>query len=201
MVMDEKARVLAKLDELGVSYELDVHEPVYTIDAMAIPGLDKKGEAVKNLFLRDAKGKRHFLVVLPGGRQGNLKAIRARLWSTALSFGSEERLMRCLRLSKGAVSPLGVLNDADRTVDVVFDWILVGAPLGVHPNDNTATVWISYEGLRKVVEHCGNTIHLLIWSERNPSNRIGGKNQDLIFGAFRVLRHDPLIHFTPEQIA
>lgn len=162
MVMDERERVLAKLDELGVSYELDVHEPVYTIDAMVALGLDKKGEVVKNLFLRDAKGKRHFLVVLPGDRQGDLKAIRARLGSTALSFGSEERLMRCLKLSKGAVSPLGVLNDADRAVEVVFDRALAGAPrLGVHPNDNTATVWISYEGLRKIVEHCGNAIHVI----------------------------------------
>ena len=106
-MMDERARVLEKLDELRVAYEMDVHEPVYTIEAMVALGLDKKGIVVKNLFLRDAKGKRHFLVVLPGDRQGDLKAIRDQLGSTALSFGSEERLMRCLKLTKGAVSPLG----------------------------------------------------------------------------------------------
>ena len=160
--MDEKTRVLETLKELGIACEMDVHEPVYTIEAMVALGLDKKGEVVKNLFLRDAKGKRHCLVVLPGDRQGDLKAIRDQLGSTALSFGSEDRLMRCLKLTKGAVSPLGVLNDADRAVEVVIDRALVGAErLGVHPNDNTATVWISYEGLRKVIDHCGNTVHLI----------------------------------------
>lgn len=160
LFMEEKARVLQKLEALGIAYAMDVHEPVYTIEAMVALGLDKKGEIVKNLFLRDAKGKRHFLVMLPGSRQGDLKAIRGQLGSTALSFGSEERLMRCLKLTQGAVSPLGVLNDADRTVEVVIDRTLVGAErLGVHPNDNTATLWLSYEGLRKVIDHCGNTVH------------------------------------------
>ena len=161
-MMDERARVLEKLDELGVAYEMDAHEPVYTIEAMVALGLDKKGIVVKNLFLRDAKGKRHFLVVLPGDRQGDLKAIRDQLGSTALSFGSEERLMRCLKLTKGAVSPLGILNDAEHAVEVVVDRALVGAErLGVHPNDNTATLWLSYDGLRKVIDHCGNTVHFI----------------------------------------
>lgn len=160
--MEEKTRVLEKLDELGIAYEVDVHEAVYTIEAMVALGLDRKGEVVKNLFLRDAKGKRHFLVVLPGGKQGDLKAIRDRLGTTALSFGSEDRLMRCLKLTKGAVSPLGVLNDAEHAVEVVIDRALEGAErLGVHPNDNTATVWISYEGLRKVIGHCGNAMHFI----------------------------------------
>ena len=160
--MEERARVLEKLDELGIAYEMDVHEPVYTIEAMVALGLDKKGEIVKNLFLRDAKGKRHFLVVLPGSRQGDLKAIRDQLGSTALSFGSEDRLMRCLKLTKGSVSPLGILNDTEHAVEVVIDQALVGAArLGVHPNDNTATLWISYEGLRKVIDRCGNTVHFI----------------------------------------
>ena len=160
--MEERARVLEKLDELGIAYEMDVHEPVYTIEAMVALGLDKKGEIVKNLFLRDAKGKRHFLVVLPGSRQGDLKAIRDQLGSTALSFGSEDRLMRYLKLTKGSVSPLGILNDTEHAVEVVIDQALVGAArLGVHPNDNTATLWISYEGLRKVIDRCGNTVHLI----------------------------------------
>lgn len=45
-------RVLEKLEELGIAYVMDVHEPVYTIEAMLALGLDKKGEIVKNLFLR-----------------------------------------------------------------------------------------------------------------------------------------------------
>ena len=98
----------------------------------------------------------------PPAPTGDLKAIRDQLGSTALSFGSEERLMRCLKLTKGAVSPLGILNDAEHAVEVVVDRALVGAErLGVHPNDNTATLWLSYDGLRKVIDHCGNTVHFI----------------------------------------
>ena len=157
-----QSAVLAKLDEMGIAYEVERHEPVYTIEAMEELGLHKRGEVVKNLFLRDAKGKRHFLVVIPGGKQADLKKIRDQLGSTALSFGSEDRLERCLKLSKGAVSPLGVLNDAEHAVEVVFDKDLIGQKkLGVHPNDNTATVWISYDDLKKLVDHCGNKVHFV----------------------------------------
>ncbi|NLL37502.1 MAG: prolyl-tRNA synthetase associated domain-containing protein [Fretibacterium sp.] len=157
-----QSAVLTRLEEMGVPFEIDRHEAVYTIEAMVELGLDKRGDIVKNLFLRDAKGKRHFLVVLPGDKQADLKAIRAQLGCTALSFGSEDRLDRCLKLSKGAVSPLGVLNDSDHAVEVVLDKDLIGKKsLGVHPNDNTATLWLTYDDLKKVIDACGNKVHFI----------------------------------------
>ncbi len=161
-ISEVQKNTLSKLDEMGISYEIDRHEAVYTIEAMVELGLDKKGEVVKNLFLRDAKGKRHFLVVLPGGKQADLKEIRDQLGTSALSFASEDRLARYLKLGKGAVSPLGVLNDSDQSVEVVFEKGLVGQKkLGIHPNDNTATVWVSWDSLKKIVDSCGNTVHFI----------------------------------------
>lgn len=64
-----------------------------------------KGSVCKNLFLRDAKGRQHFLVVLPGDRQADLGALAAALGSSKLSFASEERLMKHLGLTKGSVTP------------------------------------------------------------------------------------------------
>jgi Ala-tRNA(Pro) deacylase len=106
---------LKRLDDLKIACEIDCHEPVYTIEAMVAPGLDKKGEIVKNLFLRDAPGKRHFLVLLQKDKTADLKDIRAKLGCPALSFASEDRLARYMKLTKGAVSPHGQFSDIDVT--------------------------------------------------------------------------------------
>ena len=157
-----KEGVLEALKELGLTWEIDEHEPVYTIEEMEKLGLHKKGVIVKNLFLRDAKGKRHFLVLLPGDKHADLKSISEKLSCPRLSFASEDRLMRFLGLTKGAVTPLGVMNDAGHAVEVVVDRALTtAAKLGVHPNDNTATVWLSWNDLKRFIEHFGNTMRAI----------------------------------------
>jgi len=160
--MDKQQKVLQKLNQLNISYEITNHYAVYTTDEMEELGLTEHGNVCKNLFIRDAKGKRHFLVVLDKDKQADLKKIREQLGTTGLSFASEERLSKYLNLSKGAVSPLGVVNDEEHLVEVVFDKDLINKQkLGIHPNDNTATVWISFDDLKKLIDNNGNTIHYL----------------------------------------
>lgn len=157
--MTEREKVFARLEELGVSYEVTEHPAVFTIGEMDALGLTAKGEVCKNLFLRDAKGRRHFLVVVPGEARADLRALAEQLESSKLSFASAERLEKHLGLKQGEVTPLGVLNDADAAVEVVFDRGLERFPrLGVHPNDNTATVWLSLADILRVVEGNGNEI-------------------------------------------
>jgi Ala-tRNA(Pro) deacylase len=157
--MTERNRVLQKLDEMGVAYEMEEHPAVYTIDEMNTLGIGARGTVVKNLFLRDAHGKRHFLVILSPGKQADLKAIRAQIGSSALSFASEERLERFMKLTKGAVSPLGILNDTAQAVEIFYDEDLADKErLGVHPNDNTATVWLSFKALESIVRRNGNSM-------------------------------------------
>ncbi|MBR1672608.1 MAG: prolyl-tRNA synthetase associated domain-containing protein [Fretibacterium sp.] len=157
--MEGKEGVFAALKDMGLPYEVDEHPPVYTIDEMEALGLGKKGVIVKNLFLRDSKGKRHFLVLLPGDKHADLKSIGEQLSCPRLSFASEERLSRFLGLTKGAVTPLGVMNDTDHAVEVIVERSLTTEPkLGVHPNDNTATVWLSWNSLKKFIDHFGNTL-------------------------------------------
>ena len=152
--------MLQKLDDMKITYEFEEHPAVYTIEEMENLGISEG--VVKNLFLRDSKGTRHFLVVLPKDKQADLKSIGAQLGCSRLSFASEDRLERYMKLLKGSVSPLGILNDADKCVEVVFDKDLKGKErLGVHPNDNTATVWMSFDALYGVVERNGNTIHFI----------------------------------------
>ncbi len=157
--MDRIQSVLDRLEALGLPYELERHPAVYTMEDMEALGIQRRGHVVKNLFLRDGRGKRHFLVVLAGHKTADLRALRGELGCGQLGFASEDRLWRLLGLRKGEVTPLGVLNDAGRAVEVVFDRALIGQTrLGVDPNDNTATVWLSFSDLLKVVKQNGNAI-------------------------------------------
>lgn len=160
--MSAQEKVFEKLNELNIKYEVTNHPAVFTIEEMDDLKITEKGDVCKNLFLRDEKGKRHFLVVLDKDKKADLKNIQKQLGCTRLSFTSAERLDKYLKLQKGEVTPLGVINDENCSVEVVFDNDLIGKTrLGVHPNDNTATVWISFEDLKKVIDQNGNSIKYL----------------------------------------
>lgn len=154
-----RGEVEAWLKGKGIPFEVTEHEPVFTIEEMERLGLTKLGTVCKNLFLRDGKGTKRFLVVMREDRRADLKRLSAQLNASRLSFASAERLMKYLGLTQGAVTPLGILNDASHQVIVVLDKGLLGEKrLGIHPCENTATLWISCPDLLKVIELCGNPL-------------------------------------------
>lgn len=153
--------VLQELEKLEIKYELVKHPPVYTIEDME--NLDKstfKGaELCKNLFLRDQKGKRHFLVILCGDKQANMAKIQEQAYSTRLSFGSSERLKKYLGLEAGHVSPMGLINDDAKAVEVLLDKDLKSKEkLTFHPNTNEASILITFDDLMKFLDSRGNEI-------------------------------------------
>ncbi|MBF7097422.1 prolyl-tRNA synthetase associated domain-containing protein [Alkalibacter mobilis] len=155
-------KVIKYLESLNIKYKIVEHPPVYTIDEMDELDIGRDGDIVKNLFLRDAKGKRHFLVLLHKDKKVDLKVFQEKLESTKLSFASEERLDKYLNLTKGSVTPMGIINDESKSVEVAIDKDLVGnKSLGVHPNDNTATIWLAFEDIVKVIESNGNKYTLM----------------------------------------
>lgn len=138
-----KNEVYALLNDKGIPYEAVEHEAVFTMEEMERAGIDAHGCICKNLFLRDAKGRQHYLVTVPDERRVDLKWLSAALGSSKLSFASAERLDTYLKLPQGSVSPLGILNDESRSVIFAADAALASLPaIGVHPNDNTATVFL-----------------------------------------------------------
>ena len=84
--MDKKEKVLKKLDELNIKYELINHPPVYTIEEMEKLNLEEKGHVVKNLFLKNSNGKKHYLVVLKGDKKADLKSIKSQIELFKLCF-------------------------------------------------------------------------------------------------------------------
>ncbi|MEN6389107.1 MAG: prolyl-tRNA synthetase associated domain-containing protein [Syntrophomonas sp.] len=155
-------KVLKKLDSMGIEYQLVHHPAAFTVEDMDELNLSEYGEGCVNLFLRDDKGKRHFLVVMLIHKRADLKSIQKQLGCSRLGFASEERLYRFLKLRKGEVTPLGIINDHDAVVETALDRDLIGQKrLGFHPNDNTATVWISFDDLVRIIEQNGNKIHFV----------------------------------------
>ena len=152
--------VINKLHELNITYKEVTHTPVYTIEDMDNLGNVFEGAKIcKNLFVRDQKGKRHFLIVVPEEKRVPLAEVTTKIGSTKLSFASEERLMKYLKLTPGAVTPLAVINDEANEVEVVMDESLKNEELlGVHPCVNTTTVLIKPQELERYITEAGNKI-------------------------------------------
>ena len=143
--------VLSLLRSRGIGFEEMHHPPVYTIDEMLALDMPDQEHIAKNLFLRDDKKRNYYLVVSREDRNVDLKALREVLGSRPLSMASENDLWEFLKLRKGAVTPFGVLNDPERRVSVTIDSFFQGSVLGIHPNDNTCTVWIGSDDLVSVI--------------------------------------------------
>jgi len=160
--MDPAPAVYAALDALGISYERHEHPAVFTAaDASQfwdpIPGVQ-----CKNLFLRNKKGDRHYLVVVEIGKRVDLKDLVRTVADDRLSFGSAERLMAELGLTPGSVSPFGLINDADGSVRVLIDQDLKGADrLIFHPNINTASVVVSWADLERSLATRANRVSVI----------------------------------------
>lgn len=160
--LDKSASVYEKFSELGIKYERVDHPAVYTMEEMDSLGIFNKGVVGKNLFLRDNKGHRHFLIFVFGDKHVNLEAIQNELGIKHVSFGSAERLDKYLGLIKGSVSPLGVINDKEAAVEFIIDNEFADYPcIGVHPNQNTSTVWLTFDDLIKVIRENGNKIDFI----------------------------------------
>lgn len=156
--------ILQRLKELGIQYELIEHKAVFNMEEMDALGKDffKGATICKNLFLRDQKGKRHFLVTMKEEKQSNLAEIAKSCLATKLSFASEERLKKYLNLTPGAVTPLAIINDEQKAVEVILDKDLFKEEkIGVHPGVNTATVIISPADLEKYIKANGNKLKMM----------------------------------------
>jgi Ala-tRNA(Pro) deacylase len=160
--MDPAPAVYAALDALGIPYERHEHPAVFNSEDAAkywdpIPGVQ-----CKNLFLRNKKGDRHYLVVVGISKRVDLKDLVKVVSDDRLSFGSPERLMAQLGVAPGSVSPFGLINDPSGSVRVLIDADLRGAErLIFHPNLNTASVVVSWADLERFLGTRRNTVRII----------------------------------------
>jgi len=160
--MDPAPPVYAALDALGIRYDRHEHPAVFTAEDAAKFWDPIPGTQCKNLFLRNKKGDRHYLVVVEIGKRVDLKDLVKLVGDDRLSFGSPERLQAALGLTPGSVSPFGLIHDADGSVRVLIDQDLRGAErLIFHPNINTASVVVSWADLEKFLATRRNSVRIV----------------------------------------
>ncbi len=155
----KKEEVVEFLDSKGIKYKRFDHNFVHTIEDLQKLELYNYGVIAKNLFLRNANGQIHYLIVVKGDKKVNLKELGEKIGATRLSFASERRLHECLKLTKGSVTPFGILNNVDKKIVVVFDKELAGEEkIGFHPNSNDVTLFLAHRDIYKIISDGGSNI-------------------------------------------
>ena len=160
MVSYGKQEIYRLLSENGVWHEITEHKAVYNMDEIADIDLPYPEAECKNLFVRDKKKREYYLISVKGDKRVNLKKFREKYNTKPLGFASEDDLMNILGLIPGAVTPLGLLNDTDGKVILYLDQDFFKGEhlIGVHPNDNTATVWMKTDDLTDIIRTHGNNV-------------------------------------------
>ena len=148
------------LTQSGVKFEITEHQAVYNMAELAQIDNPHPECDAKNLFVRDDKRRQYYLITVKGDKRVDLKAFRKAQGTRPLTFASESELMDIMRLIPGAVTPLGLLNDSELRVIFYLDKDFFKEPflIGVHPNDNTATVWLNVNDLADIIKKHGNEV-------------------------------------------
>ncbi|RHJ97749.1 prolyl-tRNA synthetase associated domain-containing protein [Acidaminococcus sp. AM05-11] len=155
----DKKETLAYLTAQGIPYELTEHKAVYNMEELGDVALPYPEWDAKNLFVRDDKKRNYYLLTVRGNKRVDLKAFGQANGTRRLSFASPEDLKTYLELEPGSVTPLGLLNDREHRVTLFLDAEFQHQKIGVHPNDNTATLWLAADALMALLEKLGKQVH------------------------------------------
>jgi len=159
----DKAEIYKFLESKGILFEITEHKAVYNMDELSDIDLPYPEDDAKNLFVRDDKKGKYYLITVRGDKKVDLKEFRKANGTRALTFASADDLYVIMKLEPGSVSPLGLLNDDERRVEFYIDksFFEGNKRIGCHPNDNTATVWLSSNDLLQIIKEHGNNIHIV----------------------------------------
>lgn len=157
----DRARLLRRLDELGIAHQTFEHPPVYTVEEAERHTGHIPGGHCKNLFLKDREGGLWLLVCL-NQRRIDLNRLAKVLGCARLSFGRAELLQEVLGVAPGGVTPFALINDRKRRVQPLLDRALLDCELlNYHPLTNDATTTIAAADLPRFIEACGHEPRIL----------------------------------------
>ncbi len=157
-----KQEIYTFLKHKNIWHQITEHATAYNMAELGQIDIPYPEVDAKNLFVRDDKKRTYYLITVRGDKRVDLKKFRQQNGTRPLSFASSEDLMAILQLVPGAVTPLGLLNDPECRVQFFIDSDFLKAPflIGVHPNDNTATVLLKTEDLIELLKAHGVPVHL-----------------------------------------
>lgn len=155
--------VLDVLAQLQIPYDRHDHPPVATVAEAEAHWANIDAAHCKNLFLRNQKGDRHYLVILAAAKRADLRQVAEQVGDGKLSFASPERMLKYLGVTPGAVSPFGLIHDEARHVRVYVDRDLFQANrISFHPNDNTATLVVAVPDFERFLTHTGHVVRRIV---------------------------------------
>lgn len=162
MSMYDKQGIYNFLKQKNIEYELTEHQAVYNMGDLPKVNMPYPDAESKNLFVRDDKKQNYYLITVRGNKRVDLKRFRKQHNTRALSFASENDLMEIMGLKPGSVSPFGLLNDNEQKVKFYIDKSFFSDKhiIGIHPNENTATVWLKVEDLISIIKDHGNQVFI-----------------------------------------
>ena len=167
MESERISKVLEYLKNNNITHSWYTHPEAPTIEIARQHWQKDGSKHCKNLFFRNHKGNRHYLVVLDCERDLDIHDLEKRLHQGKLSFASPQRMEKYLGLQPGSVSPFGLINDVDNHVHLFLDENLKKEnSLSFHPNDNRATVVISNDEFMRYLSIVGNTYDFIEMYDR-----------------------------------
>ena len=151
------------LKEKGIWHEITEHAAVFNMEELDSVELPYPDCDAKNLFVRDDKHRSYYLITVKGDKRVDLKEFRKTFGTRPLTFVKPEELAEILGLIPGSVTPFGLLNDAEKKVVFYIDSAFEEGSglIGVHPNDNTATVWLKADDLLRIIREHGNEVNVV----------------------------------------
>lgn len=160
--MTGQPQVYAALERLGIHFDYYEHPEAPTIE---IASRFYRGEGTtlcKNLFFRNHKGNRHYLVIMDARYPMDIHDLEHRLRQGKLSFASPERMMRYLGVRPGSVSLFTLVNDTAHEVTLFVDrYLLEADKVAFHPNDNRASLVITRDDMLRFIHSTGNTYEIV----------------------------------------
>ncbi|XP_042219433.1 uncharacterized protein LOC121864473 isoform X5 [Homarus americanus] len=151
------------LKQLSITYQVQDHEEVFTVDALMQHVRDMPGLHMKNLFLKDKK-KNLYLLSARHNAEVKLNEIGKQIGVKDLRFGDEDTMFSVLGVKQGCVTAYALINDTNRQVQFLVDQeaLSVSHPyVNFHPMSNAATLGISPNDLSKFLTSTGHEPTLL----------------------------------------
>jgi Ala-tRNA(Pro) deacylase len=155
--MNGQPQLYEVLRDLNIKFEYYEHPPAPTIEEAIKYWEDLNATHCKNIFFRNHKGNRHYLVILEHRQALEIHDLEKRLKQGKLTFASPERLMKHLGLTPGSVTPYGLINDKAHHVYVFLDENLkISEKISFHPCINTASLVVAFEDFERFLKWSGN---------------------------------------------
>ena len=156
-----KAEILQYLADKHIDFTKYEHAPIFSVEEGDKSDLPNHDKVIRNLFLCDAKKKNYYLISLFVHKQINLKELSVKIPSKRLSFAKQDAMEEMLGVKPGSVTPLAILNNTDKNILMIFDKELENQTIGMHPMENTTTIFMKFADLYNLLLPHGNEIRII----------------------------------------